>query len=249
MEHMRTHGFVCFALPLFKPDEAFQLSKLGLEVSELMIQEAKSDGKTNNRGEGRTCVNDKYNINLDPYFYLMQFIMEPGRWLFDLLQDLRQPGLGQQFEDIRIERCGGDVIAPGAPLGAGWHRDWDKQGYMLSASIFCEDIGLRDGPLIMATRAAQHAIIGKAGAVILRDVRVMHRGSVHNSKRPHAMPSFRFSTLAGRMRGGATGRMLHERMANRWPQHLQALIFRNERPRSNDHEGIDYMITSRPRSS
>ena len=96
--------------------------------------------------------------------------------------------------------------------------------------------------VLSSWRPERHnTIIGKAGTVILRDVHIMHRGSVHNSKRPRAMPSFRFSTLAGRMRRGATGLMLHEKMARRWPQRLQHFIFTKERPRSNEHEGIDDM--------
>ena len=81
---------------------------------ENMIPETESG----NRGSLRHCVNDERNIYSDEYYNLFELMLEPGRWVFDLLKII-DPSL-------KFEKCGGDIVLPGADESSATqlHQDW-----------------------------------------------------------------------------------------------------------------------------
>jgi hypothetical protein len=170
-----------------------------------------------NRGDKRHCVNHKQHVFCPEFYNILDMMMEPGRWLFDLLTTID--------DSLKFETCGGDVVLPGAPPSPAteWHQDWHQSGMMIAVSVALAPIRLSDGPLWIATKASQvPCVAGAPGLVIVRDVSAWHRGSVHTGELVRAMPCFRFSSSKARADGGI--HPFRAQSVRKWKPHLRRFI-------------------------
>ena len=145
-----------------------------------------------NRGSGRHCVNRAGNLFLGEFYSLFELLLEPGRWVLDLLKHI-DPSL-------KFELAGGDVVWPGAGESAAtqWHQDWEVPRMIVAVSVLLKKITAADAPLWISTRQFQHPCLGDVGTILMRDFSVYHRGSVHEGEHARALPCFRFSTASSR---------------------------------------------------
>jgi hypothetical protein len=211
----RQHKAVVFQLPM-SHDELFtefcQRSRdLQIKMERLTLD------VDYNRGDKRHCVNHQKHIYTPEFYNIFDMMMEPGRWLFDLLMTVD--------DSLKFETCGGDVVLPGAPPSHAteWHQDWCEPGMIIAVSVALAPITLLDAPLWIATKASQvPCVAGTPGLVIVRDVSAWHRGSVHAGELARAMACFRFSSSKARVDGEI--HPFRARSIRNWKPHLRRFI-------------------------
>jgi len=170
------------------------------------LVEGKSKG---NIGTDRHCLND-FNSSLfeTPSYEVLRGLLLPGRYTLHLLQELH-PGCSY---DTGI----GDYVIAGAPSGNAatqWHQDWHLPNHCICVSILTDTITDDDAPMMIGFEDLVLKCTGPKGMVIMRDVSVWHRGSMHTGSRNRIMPSYRFATAAAHALGFGIKKNLRYRTA------------------------------------
>jgi len=142
----------------------------------------------------RTSITS-FELNKEkPWWQLMQWAIAPGNPIALVLTRL--------FGDCWfIEKAGGDVIAPGAIFRArecGPHSDWKGvRNAMCAVSIIVHEVRGDEAtwaPIILYSLATGEAspAIGEKGALVLRDVDVIHHGTANDTDQTRVLPCLRF---------------------------------------------------------
>ena len=192
--HFRTHGY-CF-LESVVPESITQALLDDCDKQARSGLDAESVG---NRGLLRECLNRDDNIEKDSWWTALQFLCDPSE----------QPSLlmTKLFGDAWwFDRCGGDVVYPGAGFSEPCvpHTDWrGVTNGMISLSVFTDDITPEMAPMVLYSRSSglRYVGTGPRGSILMRCVDVIHHGSANMFSTVRVLPAFRFVTSAGLRNG------------------------------------------------
>ena len=157
-------------------------------IEEEMVYQAKYN--TFNRGSHRVCINDRYNIMKPCWWTLAETLSCRTSLVMQLLRRI----YGEEF---MFRDAGGDVIFAGADQSCspvGWHRDWNLRDAMIAVSINVVPTSKTQGPLIMSVDGVPVSMDGPLGQIVVRDVSVLHRGSLNTSGLDRPTPTLRYYT-------------------------------------------------------
>ena len=194
------HGFVVVDLG----DAPDVYSALSANMA-AMAAELSEQGPTapQNRGLGRTCVNDFDNLS-SPVWGACHNMIETSPIVSALL-----PRIAKHFRLSSIVEydAGGDYVAPLAPgyisdptwdrVGrhpTQWHRDTQTFADWFIASVLVHQVAMDQAPMhIQSWSGSVNASFhGRPGLCLIRDAWCVHRATPNHTARARAMPSFRF---------------------------------------------------------
>ena len=140
----------------------------------------------------RTSINSRHLLDLPPWRALFLHVVSGESVVGQVMDEL--------FGDAWwFDRLGGEVVAPHARFDAkscSPHSDWrNVPNAVVAVSVYVHDtVDVDRAPLVLYSKFHNCKVVctGQRGMVIIRDVDVIHRGSVNHSRDLKAVPCLRF---------------------------------------------------------
>ena len=140
----------------------------------------------------RTSINSRHLLNSPPWRALFKHVVSADSVVGQVMHSL----FGQAWW---FDRMGGEVVAPCARFderSCSPHSDWrNVPNAVVAVSIYVHDtVDVDRAPLVLYSNHNNCKVVctGQRGTVIIRDVDVIHRGSVNHSRDLKAVPCIRF---------------------------------------------------------
>ena len=178
-----THGFCIL------PAGTVPHSVCGDDLKFSAIQEGRWHMQQNDKD--RTSINSRHLLGLAPWRNLFLHVVSDS-----IVGQVMQKLFGDAWW---FDRMGGEVVAPHARFdekSCSPHSDWrNVPKAVVAVSIYVHDTVDEDrAPLVLYSKATNHKVVctGQRGTVIIRDVDVIHRGSVNHTRDLKAVPCLRF---------------------------------------------------------
>ena len=180
----RTHGFCIL------PAGTVPRSVCGDELKFSAIQEGRWHMQQNDKD--RTSINSRHLLDQPPWRALFLHVVSGDSIVGQVMEEL--------FGDAWwFDRMGGEVVAPHARFdenSCSPHSDWrNVPKAVVAVSVYVHDtVDVDRAPLVLYSKDTNHKVVctGQRGMVIIRDVDVIHRGSVNHSRDLKAVPCLRF---------------------------------------------------------
>ena len=140
----------------------------------------------------RTSINSRHLLDLPPWRALFLHVVSGDSIVGQVMEEL--------FGDAWwFDRMGGEVVAPHARFdenACSPHSDWrNVPKAVVAVSVYVHDtVDVDRAPLVLYSKDTNYKVVctGQRGMVIIRDVDVIHRGSVNHSRDLKAVPCLRF---------------------------------------------------------
>ena len=179
-----THGFCIL------PAGTVPRAVCGDELKFSAISEGRWHMQQNDKD--RTSINSRHLLGLPPWRKLLLHVVSGDSIVGQVLNEL--------FGDAWwFDRMGGEVVAPHARFdenACSPHSDWrNVPKAVVAVSVYVHDtVDVDRAPLVLYSKATNHKVVctGQRGTVIIRDVDVIHRGTVNLSRDLKAVPCLRF---------------------------------------------------------
>ena len=180
----RTHGFCIL------PAGTVPMTVCGDDLKFSAISEAR--WRMHKDDKDRTSINSRHLLDLSPWRALFLHVVAGQSVVGQVMDKL--------FGDAWwFDRMGGEVVAPYARFdenSCSPHSDWrNVPNAVVAVSVYVHDTVDTDrAPMILYSKSTHVKTVctGNRGMVIIRDVDVIHRGQVNQSRELKAVPCLRF---------------------------------------------------------
>ena len=140
----------------------------------------------------RTSINSRHLLDLPPWRALFLHVVSGDSVVGRVMDEL----FGHAWW---FDRMGGEVVAPRARFdekSCSPHSDWrNVPNAVVAVSVYVHDtVDVDRAPLVLYSKDDNCKVVctGQRGMAIIRDVDVIHRGSVNHSRDLKAVPCLRF---------------------------------------------------------